>query len=243
LRALYHCAARCTRQLPEVAPLMIEAVVLDFDGLILDTETPLRRSWNEIYEQQGFSVSPTAWAEIVGSSADPEEAYELFERHLGHPVDRMALRTRRRRREGELLKREHIMPGVRQLVNDAKAQGVRLAVASSSEREWVVGHLARIGLLGSFEAVACAEDVITAKPAPDLYIEALRLLDVSPDSAMAFEDSVHGVKAAKAAGLFCVAVPNQVTRHLAFPEADMVVDTLADHRLDEFIAIAAANRG
>jgi len=221
---------------------MIEAVVFDFDGLILDTETPLHCSWHEIYEKHGLTVLESEWAAMIGSSADPVEAYELLERHLGHPIDRVAVREQRRRRETELLEDEQVMPGVQRLIQDAIAQEIRLAVASSSDREWVVGHLQRIGLLERFEAIVCAEDVPVTKPSPDLYMAALRLLGVSPDRAMAFEDSVHGVRAAKAAGLYCIAVPNKVTRHLAFPTADRVVDTLAGHRLAEFIAVAEADR-
>lgn len=219
---------------------MIEAVILDFDGLILDTETPFRRSWEEIYDEHGLSVSPTVWARMIGSSADPAEAYALLERHLGRPVDRAALRDRRMTRELELLKHERAMPGVRGLIAQATAQGLRLAIASSSERGWVVGHLAGIELLEHFAVIVCAEDVAATKPAPDLYEAALGSLGVSADQAIAFEDSVHGVAAAKAAGLFCVAVPNRVTRHLSFPKADRVVDKLSRRSLGEAIRAAEA---
>jgi len=224
----------------EVTIAMLEAVILDFDGLILDTETPFRRSWEEIYAEHGLTVPPAVWAELIGSSADPAEAYDLLESHLGWAIDRGAIRKRRMARELEFLKDEAVMPGVRELVEEATARGLRLAIASSSEREWVVGHLEAIGLSGSFEAIACAEDVAVTKPAPDLYEAVLASLDVSPDRAIAFEDSAHGVAAAKAAGLFCVAVPNRITRHLAFPAADRVVETLAGRTLTEFIVDAEA---
>jgi len=219
---------------------MIEAVILDFDGLILDTETPFRRSWEEIYAEHGLLVSPTVWARLIGSSADPEEAYALLERHLGRPVDRGAIRNQRMARELELLEHEQAMPGVRELIGQATAQGLRLAIASSSEREWVVDHLARIGLLEPFEVIVCAEDVAATKPAPDLYEAALGSLGVSPDRAIAFEDSVHGVTAAKAAGLYCVAVPNRVTRYLGFPEADLVVEGLSERSLAEVMRTVQA---
>ena len=229
-----------THERQEVTTAVIEAVILDFDGLILDTETPFRRSWEEIYAEHGLTVPPTVWAELIGSSADPSEAYDLLERHLGRAIDHGAIRERRTVRELEFLKDEAVMPGVRELIEDATARGVRLAIASSSEREWVVGHLEGIGLSESFEAIACAEDVAATKPAPDLYEAVLASLDVLPDRAIAFEDSAHGVAAAKAAGLFCVAVPNRITRHLAFPAADRVVETLAGRPLTEFIVDAEA---
>lgn len=141
----------------------------------------------------------------------------------------------------ELLKHEQVMPGVRELIEEATTRGVRLAIASSSERAWVVDHLAGIGLLECFEVIACAEDVAATKPAPDLYEKALRSLGVSPDRAIAFEDSVYGVAAAKAAGLFCVAVPNRVTRHLPFSNADLVAETLAGRSFGEFVEAADAH--
>jgi len=219
---------------------MIEAVIADFDGLILDTETTFRRSWEEIYEEHGLSVSDAVWAELIGSEADPAEAYALLERHLGRPVDRGAVLERRAARELELLEHEQVLPGVREMLGEAEAAGLRLAVASSSDRKWVLGHLERIGLLERFEAIVCAEDVAATKPAPDLYEVALRRLRVRAKQAIAFEDSVHGVAAAKAAGLFCVAVPNGVTRHLPITEADRVVETLAGHSVAGFIEAAEA---
>jgi HAD superfamily hydrolase (TIGR01509 family) len=199
--------------------------------LILDTETPLRLSWEEIYREAGLVVSPAEWATFLGTAADPPGAYDLMERHLGRPVDREALRLRCLARENELLAKETPLPGVRDLLDEAGRMRLRLAVASSSERAWVEGHLARFALRDRFDAVVCAEDVDHTKPFPDLYVEALRRLGVAPADAIAFEDSAHGVRAAKDAGLFCIAVPNRVTRHLEFPDADLVMTSLDERPL------------
>lgn len=217
---------------------MIRALVFDFDGLILDTETPLHLSWQEIYDEAGASVSPAWWASLLGTAADPQQAYEVLERHVGRPLDRQALRERRWKREQELLSKEDVLPGVRELIVVARGRGLRLAVASSSEREWVQGHLRRLGLRPYFEAVLCAEDVVRTKPSPDLYIAAIRALKVLPEEAIAFEDSARGAEAAQRAGLFTIVVPNRVTCHLSFPFADWRVDSLAAHSLDEYIARA-----
>lgn len=217
----------------------IHALVFDFDGLILDTETPLQRSWEEIYARVGLSVSPAQWASLLGAAADPPEAYVLLEKHLGRPVDRQSVRKRRLEREHELLAEETVLPGVRELIREAARRGLGLAVASSSDRAWVDGHLRRLGLLSSFQALLCAEDVAVVKPDPELYSAAVCALRVSPHEAIAFEDSAHGAEAARRAGLFVVVVPNRVTRHAAFPNADLVVDSLADRSLDEYIGAAA----
>lgn len=221
---------------------MIRALILDFDGLILDTEMPLRLSWDEIYRDVGLSVPAAEWASFLGSAADPPAPYDLLERHLGRPVDREALRHRRQAREDQLLSQETLLPGVQSLLDEADDLGLRLSVASSSERAWVEGHLARFGLGGRFHAIVCAEDVRATKPAPDLYVEALHRLRVQPSEAIAFEDSAHGVRAAKAAGLFCVAVPNQVTRHLRLDDADLALSSLDERPLQELIRQAETRR-
>lgn len=218
---------------------MIRALVLDFDGLILDTESPMRTSWMEIYAEEGLHVTNEEWAGLLGASADPQEAYDLLEAYLSRPVDRAALHERRLRRELEFLERAGPMAGVRDLIRDGKRLGLLLGIASSSERNWVLGHLERHGLLDSFDAIACAEDVEVTKPSPDLYLGVLEMLDVRADQAVAFEDSQHGVASAQAAGIFCIAVPNRVTRCLGFEHADLVVSSLSDRTLQEYIDAAA----
>ena len=219
---------------------MIAALILDFDGLILDTETPFRTSWAEIYADFGLVVSPGQWAGLLGSSSDPAGVYELLERHLGRPVDREPLRILRIEREIELLETADAMPGVRELLHIARQRGLLLAVASSSERNWVRQHLSHLDLINVFDTVICSDDVRATKPAPDLYLAALASLNVRADQVIAFEDSVHGAQAAKRAGIFCVVVPNQVTCHLANQHADLVVPTIADRSLDEYMALATA---
>jgi len=217
---------------------MIRGLILDFDGLILDTETPMRTSWMEIYEAAGVHVENHVWASLLGTSADPPEAYDLLDAHLEEPVDRNSLHEKRMKRELELLADEVPLPGARALIESGKARGLLLAVASSSERSWVVNHLETHRLLDAFDAVVCADDVEKTKPSPDLYLGALDQLRLIAGEAIAFEDSEHGVAAAKAAGLFCVAVPNRVTECLSFDEADLVIGSLGDMDLEEFLRAA-----
>jgi len=217
---------------------MIRALIFDFDGLILDTESPLRASWMEIYEQAGLQVDKRVWASMLGGSADPQEAYDLLEQHLKGPIDRDRIHTRRLLREREILAGKEVMPGVRELIAAAQELGLRLAVSSSSDRAWVLGHLEERGLLDEFDVVTCEEDVSETKPEPDLYLRSLERLDVRPEEGIAFEDSEHGVAAAKAAGLFCVAVPNAVTSCLTFAEADLVVSSLDVLSLQAYIDAA-----
>ncbi len=130
------------------------------------------------------------------------------------------------------------------LVAAAVTAGLRLAVASSSSRRWVEGHLDRIGALGAFHAVRCRDDVRQTKPAPDVYLAALEALGVNASQAVAFEDSPNGVQAAKTAGIYTVAVPNGVTRGWPFDHADRVIDSLHGvtvHGVDRWLAAGSAS--
>lgn len=218
---------------------MIKAFIFDFDGLILDTETPLFQAWQEIFQTYGLSLSMREWAGFLGHSADPEEPYIALEEHLRRPIDREDLHSRQVRREAELLSSQEIMSGVESLIHEAKSSGMKLAVASSSDRKWVIEHLSRLDLIHYFDIIKCAEDVTHTKPEPDLYIAALEALGVAAGEAIALEDSLHGVNAAKAAGIFCVAVPNLITKNVRMEQADVVLDSLSGISLDDLQAMAS----
>ena len=204
----------------------IKALIFDFDGLILDTETPLFQAWYEIFQTYGLSLSIQEWAEFLGHSADPEEPYVALENQLKKAIDRESIRAKRILREKELLLSQKVLPGVEPLLQEAKRSGLKLAIASSSDRYWVTKYLTRLDLIHYFDLLKCAEDVTNTKPEPDLYLAALESLGVAPDEAIALEDSLHGVKAAKAAGIFCIAIPNRITKHVQFGQADVVLDSL-----------------
>jgi HAD superfamily hydrolase (TIGR01509 family) len=214
--------------------MAIRALIFDFDGLILDTESPLYNSWMEIFEQHGLVVTQQQWASLLGASADVPEAYDLLEEHLGRPLDRDLLHKQRLSRELQLLDSESVLPGVRELIHEAKEAGLGLAVASSSDRAWVEGLLTKHGLIESFNTVVCAEDVAQTKPAPDLFLKALEHLNIEAHEAIVFEDSEHGAGAAKTAGVFCVAVPNEITKSLAFADADLIVTSIAEYSLRDY---------
>ena len=157
-------------------------------------------------------------------------------------MDRAAIRARRRRCHAELVAAQPLLPGVLDYIAAAGRLGLRLGVASSSSRDWVVGHLTRLGLDRHFAAVICADDVARTKPDPALYLAALAALDLRPEEAVALEDSPNGIAAAKAAGIFCVAVPNPLTRRLSLAAADLQLASLADLPLDRLLERARRGR-
>ena len=206
---------------------MIRAIVFDFDGLILDTEEPIYRSWLEVYEAHGEDLPFERWVQIVGSTQAGFHPQHHLEERLGRPLPKEVL-DRRIGRRTELILAQRVLPGVVQRLDEARELRMKLGVASSSTGDWVRGHLARLGILDRFDCLRCRDDVERAKPEPDLYVSVLACLGVAAVDAIAIEDSPHGVTAAKRAGMRCVAIPNSITARLDLSQADLVLSSLAE---------------
>jgi HAD superfamily hydrolase (TIGR01509 family) len=201
-----------------------QAVILDFDGLILETESACYGGWRAVFQDAGADYSIADYQQIIGSEADP---CALWEERCGDPFDWPAVQRRRREVENRLNANLVVQPGVVALLDQARRLGLRLGIASSSPHRWVDRHLAEHGLLDRFDAIVCRDDAARAKPHPDLYLEVVRRLDVIASRTLAFEDSHNGSRAAKSAGLRCVAVPTAMTNTQDFSHVDAVVPTLA----------------
>ena len=214
---------------------MIRAVVFDFDGLIMDTEAPEFQAWQEIYRAHGCELPLEVWATGLGTSADAFNPCDYLEIQLGQPIDRDAIQEKRRRRYRELIKTQAVLPGVRGYIAEAKRLGLRLGVASSSSRAWVVGHLTELGLTPHFECIKCSDDVSRVKPDPALYQCVIESFGLRPEEAVAFEDSPNGIAAAKRAGLWCVAIPNPLTCQLPLGQADLQLTSLAVMPLEQLL--------
>lgn len=218
---------------------MIRAVIFDFDGLILDTEEPVYRSWLEVYEAHGEELPFERWVQIVGSTTTGFHPQHHLEERLGRSLPKEVL-DRRIGRRTEMVLAQKLLPGVVEHLEAAKSMGLKLGVASSSTRDWVRGHLARLGILDRFDCLRCRDDVANAKPEPDLYIAVLECLGVLASEAIAVEDSPNGVMAAKRAGLRCVAIPNSITAGLDLGQADVLLGSLHDVTLAELLRRVAA---
>lgn len=219
-------------------PVEVHALVFDFDGLILDTETADVVAWTAIFEAHG-AVFPLAWwYTIVGRGADQNTSTPIdhLEMQVGREIDRPDIERAHRAEFLRLVAELEPIPGVIDRLDEARWLGIPCGVASSSHHAWVDPLLQSHGLMGRFTAVLCADDVAKAKPFPDLYLAASRALGAEPESALAFEDSRNGIAAAKAAGVWCVAVPNSVTRNMDLTAADFQIGSLADQTLDQLIA-------
>src|SRR5438132_2824037 len=213
---------------------VIRAIVFDFDGLILDTEEPIYRSWLEVYQAHGEDLPFERWVQIVGSTTAGFHPQHHLEERLGKPLPQEVLDHRVGRRT-EMILANTVLPGVLHHLDAARELGLKLGVASSSTGDWVRGHLARLGILERFECLRCRDDVANAKPEPDLYIAVLQCLGVPPSEALAIEDSPHGITAAKRAGMRCVAIPNSITARLDLSHADLTLTSLADLTLRQLL--------
>jgi HAD superfamily hydrolase (TIGR01509 family) len=213
---------------------VVRAIVFDFDGLILDTEEPIYQSWLEVYQAHGEALPFERWVQTVGSTTAEFHPQHHLEERLGRALSQEVLERRIGRRT-ELILAQQMLPGIVQHIDSAKALGLKLGVASSSTRDWVAGHLGRLGILGRFDCVRCRDDVANAKPAPDLYIAVLDCLGVKAAEAIAIEDSPNGVIAAKSAALRCVAIPNNITAGLDLSHADLLLRSLSEVTLPELL--------
>jgi HAD superfamily hydrolase (TIGR01509 family) len=211
-------------------PVRITAVVLDFDGLIVDTETPIFEAWLAAYRRRGRSIGLDEWQHTLGTHGgfDPLEHLDALQ---GGGLDREAVLAEVREATARGCEGQPLLPGVEALLRDAKALGLGRAVASSSSCGWVDGWLRRHGIRDLLDVVVARDDVRKVKPDPELFLLAASRLRVDPGACLVFEDSPNGMRAALAAGMRCVAVPNALTRPLARPGVDLVLESLAERPL------------
>ena len=217
---------------------MIRGIIFDFDGLIIDTESVVHQSWQELFQSQGVDLPLSTWADFIGTAEISFDLFDHLEEQLGYPVDRKQLSRQRYQRGLTLIAQQPLLPGVEEYLDQAKALNLKIGLASSSPCAWVTGHLERFGLTGYFDCIMAADDVTITKPDPGLYHLTLGSLGLSADQAIALEDSPNGIQAAKQAGLFVVAVPNIITRHLDLDQADLQIASMEDLSLVDLIVIA-----
>jgi HAD superfamily hydrolase (TIGR01509 family) len=210
----------------------LRALLFDFDGLLVDTETASFESWQEVYRAHGHELTLEMWAPTIGTIDGFDPWAQLEE--LAGPLEFEAVNAKRLAHELSLTEVEELRPGVIDYLVEAQERGVKTAIVSSSTRRWIDSHLTRLERVGDFHEIVTADgDTTRAKPAPTLYLEALDRLAVAAEDAVAFEDSPNGVRAAKAARIFVVAVPNDVTGALDLGEADLLVPSLAELPFEE----------
>ena len=215
--------------------MTIEAVIFDFDGVILETETPDFETWRDEFASHGVELDRSLWAGYVGGRPGIFDPYGHLEELVGHPIDRDVVGARRRKHYLSRVESSPVLPGVVDYMTSAKALGLKLGVASSSSREWVEGHLSRRNLMRYVGTIRCRDDVALVKPDPELFLSAAAALGIAPAQCLVIEDSAHGVTAAKRAGMYCVVVPNSMTMDMAVDHADMRLGSLGEMALADLL--------
>jgi HAD superfamily hydrolase (TIGR01509 family) len=203
----------------------IQALIFDFDGTILDTETPEFQAWTELYLDHEQTLDVQLWGLGVGTWGAFDPITNL-ERLTGKTFDTAQIHARVRPRVLELIHASKLLPGVLETLDQARALGLQLGLASSSGNAWIYGWLKHFVLEDFFEVVKTRDDVKAVKPDPELYLLAAKDLKLEPGVCVAIEDSPNGSKAALAAGMPTIAVPNQITKHLEFPAGVYRIESL-----------------
>lgn len=211
-----------------MAPPHFDALIFDFDGLILDTERVIYETWAENYAAYGAELPLEIYVGCVGSDFGGFDPKSYLETLTSDSIDWEKWDRDREEEALELVNRLSPMAGVEDLLTTAAARSIPCAVASSSPRSWVEPQLIRLGLRTLFQTVRCRDDVSAPKPSPELFLKAAEDLGVAPERCLVLEDSVNGLRAAQAADMPCVAVPSVITRHLDFSGSVIQLSSLTD---------------
>jgi HAD superfamily hydrolase (TIGR01509 family) len=216
----------------------LEAVVFDFDGIIIDSETPEYESHRRIFERCGVALTTDEWCDQIGvwtEGHDERWFRELCARSANAP-GHDEYHAEKRRIFDEVVP-DAPMRGIHELLLELAGAGIPAAIASSSPASWVVRATERLGLRPLFGAIVTGHDVTRRKPAPDVYLEAARRLGVDPAGSIAIEDSGPGIAAAKAAGMLTIAIPHWLTAGHDLVNADLRVAHAGELTLARLMAL------
>jgi HAD superfamily hydrolase (TIGR01509 family) len=204
------------------------AVLFDFDGVLVDTEMAIYQAWRRTFLEHGHDLPLSLYTRCIGSDFDTWSPKTHLEELTGRGFDWHQLDATRQREIESALAGQGAMPGAAALLENLAGRDVTRAVVSSSSHHWVDGWLGRLDLARHLPLTICRGDAPRIKPAPDLFLEAARQLDVAPEACLVVEDSANGLLAASAAGMTTWIVPNDVTRDLDFSLAQRVLASLEE---------------
>ncbi|TCZ79485.1 HAD family hydrolase [Paenibacillus albiflavus] len=213
----------------------MKAIVFDFDGLIMDTETPCYDAFREVYREYGVDLPLETFAQCIGTSNDVFNPVTYLSECLGRLIEEEVVQEQFLAKYNAKVESIELRPGVLDYLEAATRLGIKIGLASSSQMDWIIPKLKRCGIADYYISVRTKDHVTRVKPDPELYLQSLEALGVSGSEAIAFEDSLNGLRAAKQAGLHCVVVPNDVTRHLPFAEHDLLLNSMKEKSLEEVI--------
>ncbi|HEX2957274.1 MAG TPA: HAD family phosphatase [Chitinispirillaceae bacterium] len=208
--------------------MRIDAVVFDFDGVIIDTETARYEVWKRIFMEHNQVLPREIWVKSIGRTEYYISPYELLSQLSGKRVDADSLRNYEKSMEEQYIAQKPLTAGLLERISEARNAGGRFAIASSASRRYVEKHLAERNILSLFDVLVCRDDVSRHKPHPEPYLRAVELLDAEIGYSFAVEDAPAGIEAAVSAGLFCIAVAGNMTRDMDQSRAHCIVESLEE---------------
>lgn len=209
------------------------AILYDFDGLLIDSEAAGFVSWQEVYKSFGHDLDEEYWLAETLAGRGPCMPQQQLAALVTEPVDWDEVELKRLQRRNELLV---LCPGARNHLTRATEIGAITGIVSNAPQWWIEERLDAVGIdRRKFDVIISKSPSLAKKPAPASYLAALDALDMSPHHAIAFEDSPIGVRAAQAAGVKCVAVPNSVTRNFDLSMADLILPALDARPVEELL--------
>lgn len=220
---------------------MIKAIVFDFDGVILDSERIMYLVMTKMFHNYQVSLPLSLWSQAIGTQ-NGFDSISYLEEKAQVQINRSDFVTERDRLFHELVEKEDVLPGVKSVLSQAVDLGLKIGLVTSSKGDWPLRHLNRLGISGYFQTIKSTGDVQRVKPDPALYLQALKELEVSPKEAIAIEDSFNGSLSAKKAGMYCIVVPNAVTKQMPLGHVDGCFKSLQDvglRRLIKYFSLPA----
>jgi HAD superfamily hydrolase (TIGR01509 family) len=211
---------------PAQALAKAAAVLIDFDGVIIDSEWPIYQSWRRVFEREGHELSQDVYIHCIGSDFNAWSPPDYLEELTGESFDWDEVNAARQAEIMRDLDGARPMPGAAELLQ--ALEHMPSAIVSSSSHRWVDGWMEKLGLMPLVNTTVCRGDAPRIKPAPDLFLEAARQLDVDPTDCLVIEDSHNGMNAAHAAGMKVIAVPNRLTNILDFSNAEWFARSLTE---------------
>ncbi|MHC4333099.1 MAG: HAD family hydrolase [Planctomycetota bacterium] len=208
-------------------------VIFDLDGVLIDTAKFHKQSWFDLAEKEGFEITSEFFYETFGMQN--YQIIPILAKHDVSPEEVHRLSKWKEQRYRDLIEDAQILaPGADALLAYLKPSGFLLAIGSSAPRKNMDFVLERIGVADYFDAFVVGEDVENGKPAPDTFLKAAEKLSLPPECCVVVEDAVAGVQAAKSADMRVIALTTTRPRE-DLTHADLIIDSLADLKPDDFI--------
>ncbi len=205
-----------------------QAVIFDFDGLLVDTEMAIYSSWVRVFEHHGHELPLDLFNQCLGSGYTHWNPANHLESLTGDTYDWDQINAKRQEEIVDDLTHAGLLRGALEVLDECQRRGLPIAVASSSSHRWVDGWLKKLGIYDRFICVVCRDDNYPVKPNPDLFLAAAERIKMKPEQCLVLEDSENGTKAAHAAGMKVISIPNRVTEEADFSLSNCITSSLCD---------------